>query len=140
MATRSRHSVPLPWEHRRARFRAFVARLGVMGVVRLALVAAALLALGVLVVHQRRLSSTRTAIGQVRDALGMFRRETGRCPRSTRELVQPTTRGRVFLRVLPRDGWGRTLYVSCPSAIDPGTVDVVSAGPEAGFFDGDEVL
>jgi hypothetical protein len=83
---------------------------------------------------------TRAGIAEVQRAVSAFRAEMGRCPRSTTELVHPPRTGARYLLEVPTDGWGRELYVRCPSPLDPNAAEVVSAGPSGSFGDDDNIL
>ena len=80
-----------------------------------------------------RVRATRAGIAEVQRAVTAFRAEMGRCPRSTTELVHPPRVGARYLLEVPIDGWGRELYVRCPSPHDPNAAEVVSAGPSGSF-------
>lgn len=136
---RSKARITLPWEERGALLRELVAgqrwRVVLMGV--LVLVAA----LFILQTSHRRtqLRQTRNAIAEVKRAIAAFRGELGRCPRSMVELVHPPGPGTRHLHAMPRDAWGRELYVRCPGRHDPKDADVISAGPSGSFFVDDNV-
>ncbi len=118
-----RPSVRLPW--RRA--------------LALALLGALVLLLGRATDRYLRLRATRAAIARTRDAVERFRIDIGRCPRSPIELVHPPRPLSLQLRELPRDGWGRALWIACPGRLDPEDIDVVSAGPSGDFLLDDNV-
>ncbi len=86
-----------------------------------------------------RLRATRSAIARTRHAIDRFRIEIGRCPRSEVELVHPPRPLSLELREMPRDGWGRSLWIACPGRLDPDEPDVVSAGPSGDFLADDNV-
>jgi type II secretory pathway pseudopilin PulG len=130
----------LPWERQRAwlsqllsarRWRSLIGSL-----------ALALLVVAALQVADRksRVRATRAAIAEVQRAVTAFRAEMGRCPRSTTELVHPPRAGARYLLEAPTDGWGRELYVRCPSPHDPTAAEVISAGPSGSFSENDNIL
>lgn len=87
-----------------------------------------------------RVRVTRANIAEVGRAVAAFRAEMGRCPRNETELVHPPRGGARYLSEVPTDGWGRELYVRCPSPVDPSSAEVVSAGPSGSFSVDDNVL
>lgn len=82
---------------------------------------------------------TREAIAEVQRAVAAFRAETGRCPRSTVELVHPPRAAASYLNELPSDGWGQPLYVRCPGWRNPDIAEVVSAGPSGSLYTNDNI-
>lgn len=137
MATRKKKStggLPLPWEHEGTPWRAIVAG----SRVKATLVVIAIVVCGVFVAreaaHASRVRETRAAIDQTYRAIDAFRAEVGRCPASADELVHPPRTANRRLEELPKDAWGRELYVECPSLNDPDGAEVVSAGPSGDFF------
>lgn len=139
MRRRSRSALTLPWEERGrwllsmlqgARWMAILAALSLATLLWVVLRYADL--------HSRvRLS--RDAILELRRAATDFRADAGRCPRSVQELLQLGRGGKRYLNRVPRDGWGRELYMQCPGFADPEEVDVVSAGPSGVFTDDDNI-
>lgn len=140
MAKRSRkRGVSLPWEERTSllseifslrRWRTLI------------LVAGA--TLGAFLIWQRadlraRTRATRVAIADVQRAIAHFREDFDRCPRSMVELVHPPSTSARYLEEMPRDGWGRELWVRCPGKADPETADVISSGPSGSLFVDDNV-
>ena len=83
--------------------------------------------------------TTRAAIAEVQRAVAAFRAETGRCPRSTVELVHPPRAAAHYLSELPTDGWGQPLHVQCPGWSNPDAAEVVSAGPSGSLWRGDNI-
>jgi hypothetical protein len=139
-ALRGDATLLLPWERQRAwlsqllsarRWRSLFASLLL-----------ALLVVSALQVADRRarLRSTRASIAEVQRAVTAFRAEMGRCPRSITELVHPPRVSARYLLEAPIDGWGRELYVRCPSPRDPTAAEVVSAGPSGSFSEDDNIL
>jgi type II secretory pathway pseudopilin PulG len=132
--------VLLPWERRTA----WLGRLGSrrrLGGLLLVLAAVGLAALAYRVADRRaRVRSTRAAIAEVQRAVSAFRAEVGRCPRSTVELVHPPKAGAKYLNEIPSDGWGRELYVRCPSRLDPSSAEVISPGPSGSLSLDDNIL
>jgi len=129
--------IALPWENRGnpvgqwlagARRRAIVSTVFVV-----------LLGYGLVRAIERRDAEreTRLAVAEVERAVGRFRTDHGRCPRSLDELIHPPRSGARYLRETPRDGWGEPLLVRCPGLFDPDSVDVVAAGRHGSFFDDD---
>lgn len=51
------------------------------------------------------------------------------------EIVHPPKSLQRPLRAVPTDGWGRMLWMRCPSLEDAYDVDVISAGPGGSWFD-----
>lgn len=132
--TKRRSGISLPWERRGslrsllagARWRLWLAAAVVVAIVWTIASAAS---------RREKEHETRVAIAEVRRAIRAFRAETGRCPSSTVELVHPgRSSGRRYLRQMPKDGWGRSLWVRCPGRNDPDGADVISAGPSGSFF------
>lgn len=138
--TRRKGGITLPWEQGGAWFRELLA--GPRWKVALLIVVLGVAAWGLwrAAAERARLRETRAAIAEVRRAIDSFRTDLGRCPRSVSELVDPPRPRRRYLREVPRDGWGRPLYVKCPGRFDPNGADVVSAGPSGSFFDDDNVM
>lgn len=137
---RSGSSVLLPWERKRAflsqlrsgrRFRALgLALFSVLFITAAFHVGA----------ERARVRQTRASIAEVQRAVSAFRAEMGRCPRSKTELVHPPRAGARYLDEIPSDGWGRELYVRCPSPFDAHEAHVMSAGPTGSFANDDNIL
>lgn len=138
--TKRRREVALPWERRGAWLRGVLA--GPRWKVALLVLALGLGAWGIwrASARQARLRETRAAISEMHRAVTAFRAEVGRCPRSKAELLDPPRGGRRVLRGIPKDGWGRELWMRCPARNDPGGVEVVSAGPSGDLFEDDNVM
>jgi hypothetical protein len=137
---RSGPGVLLPWERRRA----FLAELR-SGRRWRSVLASALLALFVIAAwrigdHRARVRQTRASIAEVQRAVAAFRAEMGRCPRSKTELVHPPRAGARYLDEIPRDGWGRELYIRCPAPRIADAAEVISAGPSGSFTTDDNIL
>jgi len=139
MATSKRRTsrgsgITLPWEQRGNLLRQLVSGRRWKGGL------AILLLLGVAALFARSADSrnrerdTRLAIAEVRRAVGQFKAQVGRCPRTTTELVHPPRARTRYLRAMPKDGWDRQLRLSCPGHDDPDGFDVISAGPSGDFF------
>jgi hypothetical protein len=138
-SSRRKRGISLPWEERPTRLRGLLSGARFQAILAL-LVVVGLSALLWKAADQRsRVRETRMAIAEVRTAVLAFREAEGRCPDRLSELVRPPRAGRRYLREVPRDGWGRRLYVRCPSRHDPDQVDIVSAGPDGSFFEDDNV-
>ncbi len=90
--------------------------------------------------RRTRIRTTRANIAEVERAVAAFRAEMGRCPRNKTELVHPPRGGARYLTEVPADGWGRELFVRCPSPYDPNAAEVVSAGPSGVFSKDDNIL
>jgi len=137
--SRRRSNVALPWEERGSFWRQLLA--GPRW--KVALVVLALVWVGSLfwssADRRAKVRETRLAIWETQRAVSAFRAEVGRCPRSTNELLHPPRSRSRYLRRKPRDGWGRVLYVRCPSKEDPDGADVVSAGPSGSFLQADNI-
>ena len=138
-ARRARRGIALPWERRGAWIGQLFTRRRFGAVVGTALAIAAVVGLWRTADQRARIQATRAAIAITRQGAAEFREDLGRCPHSTVELVHPPRTGVHYLAELPVDGWGRPLYVRCPGAADPETIDVVSAGPSGDFFADDNV-
>lgn len=138
-STRRKRGISLPWERRGAQLRGLLA--GPRWKVLLLVLVLAGLGTAIYGSAERRAKEreTRMAIAEVHRAVASFRDDIGRCPERTAELVRPPRAGVRYLREIPRDAWGRRLFVRCPSRYDPETVDVVSAGPSGDFFVDDNV-
>jgi hypothetical protein len=137
---KSARTVLLPWERRRAWFSEL--RSGrrwriVSGALLLALIA---LSAWEVADRRARMRTTRASIAEVQRAVAAFRAEMGRCPRSKTELVHPPRSGARYLDEIPRDGWGRELLIRCPSARDPNSAEVISAGPSGSFSSDDQIM
>jgi hypothetical protein len=137
---RSSGALLLPWERKGA----WLSQLssarrwrGLLGSLALALLVLAALQSAD---RKSRIRATRAAIAEVQRAVTAFRAEMGRCPRSTTELVHPPRIGARYLLEAPTDGWGRDLYIRCPSPHDPTGAEVVSAGPSGSFSENDNIL
>ena len=132
-------NVTLPWERRGTAFRRFLR--GPRW--KIAVAAFALVGLAALVVDtadaRGRLRRTRATIAEVHRAIALFRAQVGRCPRSTTELVHPPRSRTRYLREVPKDGWGRPLWLRCPGLDDPDGQDVLSSGPSGSFFVDDNI-
>jgi hypothetical protein len=137
---RSGSSVLLPWERRRA----FLSELrsGRRWRVLLLMFAAGLSVFAAFRVgnERARVRQTRAGIAEVQRAIAAFRAEMGRCPRSKTELLHPPRAGARYLDEVPHDGWGRELYIRCPSPFEPNEAHVMSAGPSGSFGDDDNIL
>lgn len=140
MAKRSRkRNVSLPWEERGS----FLSEL--LSLRRWRTLFAIAVALGVILLIWRRADerartrATRVAIAEVQRAIAHFREDYERCPRSTVELVHPPSNATKYLEAMPRDAWGRELWVRCPGKSDPETADVISPGPSGSLFIDDNV-
>jgi len=132
--------VPLPWEGRRAWLTRVLSRRRFGPVIAFSLLALGVSSTWRLAKHRGRVRSTRAAIAEVHRAIGNFRAELGRCPRSTVELVHPPKAGAKYLEELPSDGWGRPLMVRCPGRSDAHGADVISSGPSGSFSTDDNIL
>ena len=139
MARKRKSNLTLPWERRGGtlgrlvsgqRWKALVAGLVVLIV---------LLMLWRSADQRARVEETRGVIANVQRAIGEFRADLGRCPRSTTELVHPPRSGRRYLRRQPKDGWGRDLHIECPGHFDPDSAEVISAGPSGSFQSDDNI-
>ncbi|MEM9067411.1 MAG: type II secretion system protein GspG [Myxococcota bacterium] len=140
MARKSRGSnVTLPWERRGTavrqmlrgpRWKVAVASLVLLGMSSLLYGAAT---------DRSRERGTRETIDEVHRAIGLFRAQIGRCPRSITELVHPPRSRTRYLRAAPKDGWGQELWVRCPAHNDPDGADVLSAGPSGSFLVDDNI-
>ena len=141
MATKTRHKrgISLPWERRGAWLRGILAgpRWKIAVAVFALVLAAGLIWRGA--DRQARVRETRAVIAEAHRAVASFRADLGRCPRSMTELLHPPRSGRRYLRAAPTDGWGRRLWVRCPSRSDADQADVISAGPSGSFFVDDNV-
>jgi len=139
MTLEKKRGLILPWEARASRLRTFLrgTRVRVLLIALFTVVAAWWVLRSA--DREARLRETRTAIAQVHRAIAIFRAELDRCPRSTDELLHPPVASARHLREIPRDGWGRPLWIHCPGRLDPNQPEVVSAGPSASFFDHDSV-
>ena len=130
---RARNEVAMPWEGRSAWARQLLA--GKRW--KLLLLFLALVWIGYEVYatgeRTRRVRQTYGMIAEVRKAIARFQLEVGRCPRSMTELVHPPRSRSRYLREVPKDGWGRAIWVRCPAHDDPDGVDVLSAGPSGSF-------
>ena len=136
----SRPSVPLPWERRGRVWSGWITgRLGLGVLLLLACATVVHLAWGVADRRDRE-RVTRACIAEVQRAVAAFRAEVGRCPHSTIELVHPPRSGAQYLSELPRDGWGRPLYVRCPGRDPMASAEVISAGPSGSFAVDDNIL
>jgi type II secretory pathway pseudopilin PulG len=89
--------------------------------------------------RRARTRATRASIAEAQRAVAAFRAELGRCPRSLVELLHPPKSGAQYLVDLPTDGWGRALYVRCPSSTSVTGADVISAGPSGSFLVDDNI-
>jgi hypothetical protein len=131
--------IALPWERRGNWVRELLAGHRF----KMVLVAAGVLGLGVVTwqaaERRERVRDTRVAIGEVKRAITSFRSEVGRCPKSPEELIRPPEPAHRSLREIPRDGWGRELYIQCPARHDPLSAEVLSAGPSGSFLSDDNV-
>lgn len=129
---RKRSSIFFPWERGGKLFGAgSVGRRVWMGLLA-ALVLGAAAKLFMVADRRAKTRATHVAAASVRDAVGLFRIDLQRCPRSMRELMRPPN-DEVYLTATPADGWGKPFTVRCPGHGAP--ADVISAGPD-GSFDG----
>lgn len=126
--------IPLPWEQDGSAWRALVAGSRVKMTLLVIAVAAAAVLVYREAAHASRVRQTRAAIDEVHGAIATFRAEVGRCPESADELLHPPRGASRTLEELPKDAWGKELYVECPSLNDPDGAEVVSAGPSGDFF------
>ena len=139
MTNKRKRGISLPWERQGALLWGFLAGRRW----KILLVGLFVVVLGALVwdaaAFHARVRTTRMAIAEVRAAVREFRDEIGRCPEGRRELIRPPRSGMRYGNAIPRDGWGRELYIGCPSPHDPDRIDVISAGPSGSFFVDDNV-
>ena len=71
-------------------------------------------------------SSTRASKQAVEELVRRYRlRHGGRCPRDLAAVARDASRAE-----LPRDGWGNTFALRCPSAREQRDFDVLSPGPD----------
>ncbi len=132
-------NVTLPWERRGTLFRQLLrGPRWKVGLAALALVGLAALTVET-AAERSRLRETRAAIAEAHRAIALFRAQVGRCPRSTTELVHPPRSRTRYLREVPKDGWGRPLWLRCPGHDDPDGEDVLSAGPSGSFLVDDNI-
>ncbi len=89
--------------------------------------------------HQARIRETRAAISELSRAVGSFRADTGRCPKSLAELARPADAASAYMREIPRDGWGRRFGMICPGRRSPDSADIRSMGPDGTWFGMDEI-
>jgi hypothetical protein len=137
---RSGSAVLLPWERRKALVASFFSLRRWRGLLLASLLGSCVAGAWQLAERRTRIRSTRASIAEVQRAVGAFRAEMGRCPRSKTELVHPPRGGARYLTEVPTDGWGRELYVRCPAPEDPNTAEVVSAGPSGSFSVDDNIM
>lgn len=102
--------------------------------VLLIVLAGALYVVGRSAEQRQRERETRAAISEIKRGIAAFRADIGRCPHTLHELMHPPRTGRRYLRDVPLDGWGHTLFVRCPGRYDPEGADVVSAGPSGNYL------
>lgn len=133
-AAKRRREILLPWERSSIRFTELLSSQRWKALLLTALALGSLLAVWNVAQHRYRMRVTQTAIAEAQRAVAAFRADMGRCPRSTVELVHPPRAGARYLSKIPDDGWGRTLYIRCPSRTDFNSADVISAGPSGNFF------
>jgi general secretion pathway protein G len=118
-------NVYLPWERRGGFFR----RLRLSRARPFLFVLAALALLLLITVRERQRTAqraTRAAILVARQAVDAYRADhEGHCPRSLVELE--TTR---YFARLPKDAWGRSLRLICPSRIEGIPYQLMSDGPD----------
>ena len=140
MARKNRTAnVTLPWERRGNTVRQLFRGSRLRGLVVLAISIGCAGWIYRVADTRSRERSTRVAIHEVQRAIGLFQAQVGRCPRSTTELVHPPRSRTRYLRALPKDGWGRPLWVRCPAHDDPDGSDVISAGQSGSFFVDDNI-
>ena len=132
--------VPLPWEGRREWVTRTLSRRRFRPLFLLVLLVVALSATWNRAKQRGQVRVTRNGIAEVHRAIGLFRAELGRCPRSMIELVHPPKAGAKYLQEMPNDGWGRPLMVRCPGRRDPLGADVISAGPSGSLSVDDNIL
>lgn len=132
-------NVTLPWERRGNALRQLFAGSRLRGLIVMAVVLACAAGIYRVADTRSRERATRVSIHEVQRAIELFRAQVGRCPRSTTELVHPPRSRTRYLRALPKDGWGRTLWVRCPAQNDPDAADVISAGQSGSFFVDDNI-
>ncbi len=137
--TRRGRAIFLPWERRGAWLREMLFARRWKLVLGIAAGVAAVWLVWTTADRRSRERATREAIAQVQRAVGRFRAEIGRCPRSVGELVHPPRADARYLDSMPEDGWGTQLYVRCPGRHDPDGADVISAGPSGSFLDDDNI-
>ena len=137
---RSGSAVLLPWERRKALVASFFSLRRWRGLLLASLLGSCVASAWQLADRRTRIRSTRASIAEVQRAVGAFRAEMGRCPRSKTELVHPPRGGARYLTEVPTDGWGRELYVRCPSPENASTAEVVSAGPSGSFSVDDNIM
>jgi hypothetical protein len=139
-AKRSSRSVLLPWERRRAWLSGLLSMRRWRGLLLSVSLASLASAAWHVADRRARIRATRASIAEVQRAVAAFRAEMGRCPRSKSELVHPPRGGARYLTEVPNDGWGRELYVRCPSPQGLNAADVISAGASGSFSLDDNIL
>jgi hypothetical protein len=136
---REERKIFFPWEKRSTRL-AWLSRRHAR--------TAALVALGALVAwafaqvagRRRAVFATRAAIATVMRAVEAYRADhEGRCPSGFAELLAPGGGHEPYLARVPRDGWGRELWMQCPGRKHPESADVRSAGPAGSFEARDQI-
>ena len=76
-------------------------------------------------------------ISRIEHATRLFRADNGRCPDDMEELFEPPG-DRIYLTRMV-DPWQQPYRLVCPSAFDPGGVQVVSGGPDGSFGGEDNI-
>lgn len=89
--------------------------------------------------ERSRIRETRASVAELERAVARFRADHGRCPRGLRELTRPPSGSLVYVREVPRDGWGRAFALVCPGRRSPDVADVRSRGPDGTWFGMDEI-
>jgi general secretion pathway protein G len=84
-------------------------------------------------------------IGAIKSALGQYQVDIGRFPESLQALVKrppnATNWHGPYLDppVVPVDPWGKTFAYRCPGQHNPGTYDLLSAGPDGKVGTSDDI-
>ncbi len=105
-----------------------------------ALIGCALFVLGMR--HDFRRAELRVArveIEQLMDGARNFRRDFNRCPHDVDELAHPPAGGTPYVARRPRDPWGRSYVLQCPSRWGRDEVDIASRGPDGQWLGGDDI-
>jgi len=89
--------------------------------------------------------STMAQINVVVYALNMFKEDNGRYPTPAEGLdalvhsPAGLTNWRQSMVEVPLDSWGNNFRYSCPGKKNPGSFDVISAGPDGKFGTADDI-
>ncbi len=87
--------------------------------------------------ERSRLKQALLDISRIQHAARLFRADHDRCPDNIGELVSPPSDRKYIVSY--EDPWGKPYKLICPARKDPGSVEVLSGGPDKSFKGNDTI-